>query len=77
MGEAKGNVSVSARKLGATLWEINEVPSPVKEMALREKKGMKRREKGGKVSSSESLMLSRLSDPTYSPFPKVGFDFFF
>lgn len=75
MGEAKGKeVPVSARKLGATLWEINEVPSPIKEMTLDEKNGTRRREKGGKVSHLESM--PRLSDPMHSPFPEVGFNFF-
>lgn len=78
MGEATGrDVSVSARKLGATLWEINEVPSPVKVMALDEKQRTRKREKGGKVSHSESLMIARLSDPTCSPFPEVGLHSFF
>ncbi|OWM69021.1 uncharacterized protein LOC116210734 [Punica granatum] len=64
-------VPVSARKLGATLWEINEVPSPVKDVALDDKKGMRRREKHGKFSHSESLMMPpRVSDPTYSPLPE-------
>lgn len=76
MGEAKGKeVPVSARKLGATLWEINEVPSPVKEMPLDEKKGMRRREKSGMVSRLESMPLP--SDPTYCPFPEVRLCFSF
>ncbi|KAK4741917.1 hypothetical protein SAY87_025505 [Trapa incisa] len=63
MGDARGKkgvpVPVSARKLGATLWEINEVPSPVKETPLEEKAMERRREK------------PLLSNPSYSSFPEV------
>ncbi|KAK4758205.1 hypothetical protein SAY87_019506 [Trapa incisa] len=65
LGEARGKkeVPLSARKLGATLWEINEVPSPVKETPLDENKRMamaRRREKEKPL----------LSGPSYSPFPE-------
>ncbi|XP_038712959.1 uncharacterized protein At5g41620-like isoform X2 [Tripterygium wilfordii] len=47
-------VPVSARKLAATLWEINNIPSPKKDL---DKKELKNKEK----------LPQHLSDPSYSP----------
>lgn len=59
-GGGKGNEApVSARKLAATLWEINDVPSPLK----KDKKEMKCRER---IQRS-----SRLSDPSHSPISEI------
>lgn len=58
---------VSARKLAATLWEMNEIPSPsVKEM--RDHTKMK---KEIRVSNAKSIRSGsfppHLSDPSHSP----------
>ena len=68
---------VSARKLAATLWEMNELPSRrVKEgLALEERKSrkeMKGREKTTRSVHSGSLP-PHLSDPSHSPVSEVGF----
>lgn len=60
---------VSARKLAATLWEMNEIPSPgikeaIKERSVKEGKG--RRERVPRSVHSGSLP-PHLSDPSYSP----------
>lgn len=70
---------VSARKLAATLWEMNELPSTrVKEsLALDERKSrkeMKAREKTTRSVHSGSLP-PHLSDPSHSPVSEVGFCF--
>ncbi|XP_014496268.1 uncharacterized protein At5g41620 [Vigna radiata var. radiata] len=53
---------VSARKLAATLWEMNEIPSP----SLRSKKEVRAREKVARSMRSGSLP-PHLSDPSHSP----------
>ncbi|CAL5380623.1 unnamed protein product [Camellia sinensis] len=63
---------VSARKLAATLWEMNEVPSPRVGDNLEEKKAFKRemrvRERMGVPRSVHSGSLPpHLSDPSHSP----------
>ncbi|XP_028085366.1 F-box protein SKIP31-like [Camellia sinensis] len=63
---------VSARKLAATLWEMNEVPSPRVGDNLEEKKAVKRemrvRERMGVPRSVHSGSLPpHLSDPSHSP----------
>lgn len=69
-GKAK-EVSVSARKLAATLWEINKIPSPrvTKDLKLLEdKREFRSREKVAK--------LPNLSDPSYPPISEVEYLFF-
>ncbi|KAL7245713.1 hypothetical protein ACSBR2_000946 [Camellia fascicularis] len=73
---------VSARKLAATLWEMNEVRLPRVGDNLEEKKAIKRemrvRERMGVPRSVHSGSLPpHLSDPSHSPVSKVGFFFFF
>ncbi|GMP48704.1 hypothetical protein CsSME_00015970 [Camellia sinensis var. sinensis] len=73
---------VSARKLAATLWEMNEVPSPRVGDNLEEKKAVKRemrvRERMGVPRSVHSGSLPpHLSDPSHNPISEVGFFFFF
>lgn len=63
---------VSARKLAATLWEMNEVPSPRVGDNLEEKRAIKRemrvRERMGVPRSVHSGSLPpHLSDPSHSP----------
>ncbi|XP_015872377.1 uncharacterized protein LOC107409453 [Ziziphus jujuba] len=59
-------VSVSARKLGATLWGINQVPSKKKDM---EPKQVRRGgERSAKVPSRSASLPHHLSDPSYTPF---------
>ncbi|KAF5949963.1 hypothetical protein HYC85_011956 [Camellia sinensis] len=63
---------VSARKLAATLWEMNEAPSPRVGDNLEEKKAVKRemrvRERMGVPRSVHSGSLPpHLSDPSHSP----------
>lgn len=76
----QGQPPVSARKLAATLWELNEVPSPsprrgAAELAVVEKRGG-RREKVRRSVQSGSLP-PHLSDPSHSPVSEVGFSIFF
>lgn len=59
---------MSARKLGATLWEMNEMPSP----RVREKmigKEAKVRERMRSVHSGS--LPPHLSDPSHSPVSEV------
>ncbi|KAL2953755.1 hypothetical protein AAZX31_19G183900 [Glycine max] len=53
---------VSARKLAATLWEMNEIPSP----SVRSKKELRTRERVPRSMRSGSLP-PHLSDPSHSP----------
>ncbi|CAL5336363.1 unnamed protein product [Camellia sinensis] len=67
---------VSARKLAATLWEMNEAPSPRVGDNLEEKKAVKRemrvRERMGVPRSVHSGSLPpHLSDPSHSPISEV------
>ncbi|KAF2307684.1 hypothetical protein GH714_030796 [Hevea brasiliensis] len=62
---------VSARKLAATLWEMNEMPSPkMKEVVASEerrlRKGARARERANRSVHSGSLP-PHLSDPSHSP----------
>ncbi|KAJ4971216.1 hypothetical protein NE237_004315 [Protea cynaroides] len=62
---------ISARKLAATLWEMNEIPSPhMKEDVLEErrllKKEMRGRDRNTRSVQSGSLP-PHLSDPSHSP----------
>ncbi|KAK6944080.1 hypothetical protein RJ641_025182 [Dillenia turbinata] len=54
---------VSARKLAATLWEMNEMPSP--KMEMREKGNGK--ERNGNRSVRSGSLPPHLSDPSHSP----------
>lgn len=68
-GRAKKEVPVSARKLAATLWEINGVTSPGEGSdldATMDQKLSRRREKDARLSHSGSL-VPRLPDPNHSP----------
>ncbi|KAG2683034.1 hypothetical protein I3760_10G013100 [Carya illinoinensis] len=62
---------VSARKLAATLWEMNEMPSPSvregsDERRLRKEAAMRARERAARSMHSGSLP-PHLSDPSHSP----------
>ncbi|XP_030522242.1 sodium channel and clathrin linker 1 isoform X2 [Rhodamnia argentea] len=68
-GRVKKEVPVSARKLAATLWEINGVTSPGEGSDLdvtMDQKLSRRREKDARLSHSGSL-VPRLSVPNHSP----------
>ncbi|XP_022728650.1 uncharacterized protein At5g41620-like [Durio zibethinus] len=56
--------SVSARKLAATLWEINAIPSPQAKEELDKKD---RRRKAPRVAKMAHTLPPNLSDPSYSP----------
>lgn len=77
-GNAK-ELSVSARKLAAILWEINGMPSPRVKMEILEDKmsevGMARKERI-LVSSKLSSMELGLSDPFHITNSEVGLHFF-
>ena len=77
-GQGQPRQPVSARKLAATLWEMNEIPSPrVKEgneeMRRRRKEG---RERGAARSVHSGSLPPHLSDPSHSPVSEVIFFFF-
>lgn len=77
-GKAKFAPPVSARKLAATLWEMNEIPSPrVKEGSdeRRLRKELRARERMARSVHSGSLP-PHLSDPSHSPVSEVGFVLF-
>ncbi|XP_057977195.1 uncharacterized protein At5g41620 [Malania oleifera] len=57
---------VSARKLAATLWEMNEIPSPRVVEEKRVRKEVKARERAPRSVHSGSLP-PHLSDPSHSP----------
>lgn len=65
---------VSARKLAATLWEMNEIelPSPCAKGGSDEKRRLKKEGRSReKIVRSDSLPL-HLSDPSHSPVSEVG-----
>ncbi|KAJ0083847.1 hypothetical protein Patl1_30352 [Pistacia atlantica] len=64
-GDRGKEVSVSARKLAATLWEINKIPSPKGKKEL-EKQDLRSKERVLRGSQSGTLP-PHLSDPSYSP----------
>lgn len=79
-GDRGKELLVSARKLAATLWEINGVSTlRGKENVEKMSEGENgRKGRGGLKSSklgSNSLAL-QLSDPSHSPVSEVGSDFF-
>ncbi|XP_058102708.1 uncharacterized protein At5g41620 [Magnolia sinica] len=67
-GKAK-QAPISARKLAATLWELNEIPSPRVKADLQERRGKK--ETRGKERVTRSVQSGslppHLSDPSHSP----------
>lgn len=67
--------TLSARKLAATLWEINTVPSSPQAKEELEKKGSRRRRrrKAPRVAKMAHTLPPNLSDPSYSPISEVGF----
>lgn len=68
-GQQQQQQPVSARKLAATLWEMNEIPSPRRKEGNVERRKMKEgREKGAAARSVHSGSLPpHLSDPSHSP----------
>ncbi|BFG34841.1 hypothetical protein CerSpe_211150 [Prunus speciosa] len=65
-GKGKGvPLSVSARKLAATLWEINEVP--LKKKDAKAIKEMRIREGVAQMPSLAGSLPPKLSDPSYTP----------
>lgn len=74
-GSKGKEVSVSARKLGATLWGINQVPSKKKDMEMNKEPKQARRsgERSAKLPSQSASLPPRLSDPSYTPFSEVDF----
>ncbi|XP_022754213.1 uncharacterized protein At5g41620 [Durio zibethinus] len=56
--------SVSARKLAATLWEVNTIPSPQAKEDLEKKD---RRRKLPRVAKMADSLPPNMSDPPYSP----------
>ncbi|KAJ7976176.1 Golgin family A protein [Quillaja saponaria] len=68
-GSKAKQAPVSARKLAATLWEMNEIPSPSIKHGLDErrlKKEIRARDRSGRSMHSGSLP-PHLSDPSHSP----------
>lgn len=69
---------VSARKLAATLWEMNEIPSPsvkeAREEGSRLKKELRAKERVARSMRSGSFP-PHLSDPSHSPVSEVPFSF--
>ncbi|KAG5055731.1 hypothetical protein JHK85_008241 [Glycine max] len=63
-GNKPRQAPVSARKLAATLWEMNEIPSP--SPSVRSKKELRTRERVPRSMRSGSLP-PHLSDPSHSP----------
>jgi len=80
-GSKSKQAPVSARKLAATLWEMNEIPSPsVKEMRdhVKMKKEVKTKDRGSTARSIRSGSLPpHLSDPSHTPPSEVSFLFLF
>ncbi|MBA0660622.1 hypothetical protein Goklo_012610 [Gossypium klotzschianum] len=68
-GQQQQQQPVSARKLAATLWEMNEIPSPRRKEGNEERRRMKEGgEKGAAARSVHSGSLPpHLSDPSHSP----------
>ncbi|XWS66616.1 hypothetical protein CRYUN_Cryun05aG0215400 [Craigia yunnanensis] len=70
-GQGQGQVQqpVSARKLAATLWEINEIPSPRIKEGNEERRRRKKegRERAAARSVHSGSLPPHLSDPSHSP----------
>ncbi|XP_039051481.1 uncharacterized protein At5g41620-like [Hibiscus syriacus] len=58
---------VSARKLAATLWEMNEIPSPIRKGRNDERRRKEGRERGIARSVHSGSLPPHLSDPSHSP----------
>jgi len=70
-------LSVSARKLAATLWEINDLPPSrvKKEFEVDQMRGYKEKGRGREKSaglSRSGLLRSQMSDPSRSPASEVN-----
>lgn len=65
---------VSARKLAATLWELNEVRSPrvVEHDDEEDEEGFVEKRVGRRRAKLRSCLPSHLSDPSHSPVSEVG-----
>ncbi|XP_017603045.1 uncharacterized protein LOC108450095 isoform X2 [Gossypium arboreum] len=61
-------VSVSARKLAATLWESNKIPSP---QAMEDLEKTDRRRKPPIVAKMPHSLPPSLSDPSYTPISEI------
>ncbi|XVF07593.1 hypothetical protein REPUB_Repub06bG0152900 [Reevesia pubescens] len=68
-GQGQGQQQlVSARKLAATLWEMNEIPSPRRKEGNEERRRRKEgRERGAARSVHSGSLPPHLSDPSHSP----------
>ncbi|OWM79057.1 uncharacterized protein At5g41620 [Punica granatum] len=68
-GRSKVQAPVSARKLAATLWEMNEIPSPRMKDGLMERRLKKESRGREKIPRSTHLgpLPPHLSDPSHSP----------
>jgi hypothetical protein len=65
---------VSARKLAATLWEMNEMPSPKMKEEMVEERRLRKEGRGRERRSVHSGSLPpHLSDPSHSPVSEVSF----
>lgn len=68
---------MSARKLAATLWEINDLPPSrvKKEFEVDQMRGSKEKGRGREKSSGLSrsgFLRSQMSDPSHSPASEVN-----
>uniref|UniRef100_A0A6N2KEZ9 Uncharacterized protein n=1 Tax=Salix viminalis TaxID=40686 RepID=A0A6N2KEZ9_SALVM len=61
------HVPVSARKLAATLWEMNEIPSPKMEEMVEERRSRKEGRGRERRSVHSGSLPPHLSDPSHSP----------
>ncbi|KAL0900370.1 hypothetical protein Bca101_084331 [Brassica carinata] len=71
-GKVSAAAPVSARKLAATLWEMNEMPSPREEATMTSRKGRKERiaplpPPPPPRSARSGSLPPHLSDPSHSP----------
>ncbi|KAL2900106.1 hypothetical protein RDABS01_025188 [Bienertia sinuspersici] len=66
-GNGQGHPPVSARKLAATLWEMNEVPSPNNRKDDHNSLREKRRDKVRRSRNNSGSLPPHLSDPSHSP----------
>lgn len=67
---------VSARKLAATLWEMNEMPSPKMKETMGSEERRLRKEARARERATRSVrsgsLPPHLSDPSHSPISEVG-----
>ncbi|XP_039022583.1 uncharacterized protein At5g41620-like [Hibiscus syriacus] len=66
-GQGQQQQPVSARKLAATLWEMNEIPSPIRTGKNDERKRKEGRERGTARLVHSGSLPPHLSDPSHSP----------